>query len=367
VRSRRSSVVDRGFGERPVENDMNEATRVGPSQRHAAGFMLGISLAIAALAFPSQVLAQAGPPKELASELATIPPNKDTDLKFYQADGAILQGSGALEHMTSDANLVVWVAGNQFFAMDEVIGAFQKAYPGVTVGLMTLPPGLILSAIQRGGWIYNGKEYRCAPDIYASVNKGHLRQLKATGLMRNYEIYMHNELQVMVAKGNPKAIAGIDDLVRSDVRTSLPNPVNEGIMQFYARGVLERHGIWPKIANGQECVSCQTTERNWFTAVHHRETPERIRDDKSDAGIVWKTEVMEALRPGAPIEGVELPASDSLRDEVSYAVGALENARHRENADHYLAFLATPAAQDAYASFGFVKAQPNELSLKPID
>lgn len=61
----------------------------------------------------------------------------------------------------------------------------------------------------------------------------------------------HDELQMMVTKGNPKAIAGIDDLVRSDVRTSLPNPVNEGIMQFYACGVLERHGIWPKIATGR--------------------------------------------------------------------------------------------------------------------
>ena len=142
---------------------MIEAATVGRSQCRATGFMLGITLAIAALAFPSQVLAQAGPPKESATELATIPPNKDTDLKFYQADGGILQGAGALDHMTSDADLVVWVAGNQFFAMDEVIGAFQKAYPGVTVGLITLPPGLILSAIQHGDWIYDGKAYRCAP------------------------------------------------------------------------------------------------------------------------------------------------------------------------------------------------------------
>ena len=88
--------------------------------------------------------------------------------------------------MTSDADLVLWVAGNQFFAMDEVVGAFQKTHPGVTVGLITLPPGLILSAIQDGGWIYNGKEYRCAPDVYASVNLGHLRQLKAAGLMSQY-------------------------------------------------------------------------------------------------------------------------------------------------------------------------------------
>jgi ABC-type molybdate transport system substrate-binding protein len=269
--------------------------------------------------------------------------------------------------MTSDAGLVLWVAGNQFFAMDEVIGAFQKARPGVTVGLITLPPGLILSAIQGGGWIYNGREYRGTPDIYASVNLGHLRQLKAAGLMSQYAIYMHNELQIMVARGNPKKIAGVEDLVRSDVRTSLPNPVNEGIMQFYARKVLERHGLWTAIANGRECVSCQTTERNWFTAIHHRETPERIRDGKSDAGIVWKTEVMEALRQGAQVDAVELPAADSRRDEVAYAVGALDDSRHHENSQAYIAFLASAGAQEAYAKFGFVKARPDELVPKPID
>jgi ABC-type molybdate transport system substrate-binding protein len=331
--------------------------------RSVLTILSGIVLATAIFTFQSAAFAQAEPPKELA----VIPPNKDTDLKFYRADATIQTGVEALEHMISDADLVLWVAGNQFFAMDEVVGAFQKTHPGMTVGLITLPPGLILSAIQNGGWTYNGKEYRCAPDVYASVNLGHLRQLKSAGLMSNYAIYMHNELQIMVAKGNPKKIVGIDDLVRPDVRTSLPNPVNEGIMQFYARKVLERHGLWSQIANGKECVSCQTTERNWFTAVHHRETPERIRDGKSDAGIVWKTEVMEALRHGAQVEAVELPAADSLRDEVSYAVGTLQNSRHRQNAESYLAFLATNAAQDAYEKFGFVRAQPDELALKPID
>jgi hypothetical protein len=138
----------------------------------------GIVLAAAIPGFQPAAFAQATPPKELAG----IPPNKDTDLKFYLADGTIQEGVDALEHMTSEADLVLWVAGNQFFAMDEVVGAFRKSHPGMTVGLITLPPGLILSAIQNGGWTYNGKEYRCAPDVYASVNLGHLRQLKAAGL-----------------------------------------------------------------------------------------------------------------------------------------------------------------------------------------
>lgn len=336
---------------------------VAPKEAIIRLILMGIVLASAVLAFQPCALAQAQPSRELA----VIPPDKDTDLKFYSADGGIQKGVEALEHMTSDAGLVLWVAGNQFFAMDEVIGIFQKAHPGVSVGLITLPPGLILSAIQGGGWTYNGKAYRGTPDVYASVNLGHLKQLKADGLMRSYETYMHNELQLMVARGNPKRIAAIEDLVRPDVRTSLPNPVNEGIMQFYARKVLERHGLWPQIANGRECVSCQTTERNWFTAVHHRETPECIGDNKSDAGIVWKTEVMEALRQGAKVEAVELPVADSLRNEVSYTIGPMENAKHKENAEAYLAFLATAAAQGAYAKFGFVKARPDELMLGPID
>ena len=299
-------------------------------------------------------------------KFVAIPPNKDNDLKLYLGEGRIVTGSQALERMQADADVILWLAGNQFFAMDDVIGAFQKTHPGTKVGLITLPPGLLLTAIQNGGLTYSGREFPGTPDIYASVNLGHLKQLKTSGLMETFGIYMHNELQIMVAKGNPKKILGMKDLGRSDVRTSMPNPINEGIMQFYARKVLERHGIWETIANGKECFSCQTTERNWFTAVHHRETPERIRDNKSDAGIVWKTEVLEALREGAQVDAVELIPQDSLRDEVSYAIGTLTNSRRKAAAERYLAFLATDAAQQTYAKFGFVKASAEELRLRPI-
>lgn len=300
-----------------------------------------------------------------SSKLMAIPPDKDTDIKFYTADGSILTGAEALARMPG-AGLTLWVAGNQFFAMDEVIGSFQRGEPGLSVGLITLPPGLILSAILAGGWVYKGSEYAATPDIYASVNPGPLQRLKAASLMSEYAVYMHNELQIMVAKDNPKNIRGIDDLVRAEVRTSMPNPVNEGIMQFYARKVLEQHGIWQKLSDGKECVACQTTANNYFTAVHHRETPMRILLGKSDAGIVWKTEVLEAQRHGASVDGVALPASDSLHDDVSYAIGALTNSPHKEAAKRYLAFIASPAGQTAYAKFGFVNATEDELRLKPI-
>ena len=322
-----------------------------------------VCLVLLIVAFAASV----GPaPAQDKRAFAVIPADKDQDLKFYAGSGAVTMGPAALARAQADADLILWLAGNQFFAMDEVVAAFQGAHPGLKIALVTLPPGLILEAIKKGGWRYGGADFPGLPDVYASVNLGHLKELKAVGLMQSYMTYMHNELQIMVAKGNPKRIRGIGDLGRSDVRTSLPNPVNEGIMQFYARKVLERHGLWQELSGGKECASCQTSERNWFTAVHHRETPERIRSGQSDAGIVWKTEGLEAVREGAPVEAVDLPGEDSLRDEVAYAIGPLTNSGRAANAAAYLAFLRTEVGQAAYAKFGFVRATSEELVLRPL-
>lgn len=303
---------------------------------------------------------------QAAVKTPAIPAGKDNDLKFYAVNGTIAKGHAAMEQMPR-ADVVLWLAGNQFFAMDDVIAAFRKKNANTTVGLITLPPGLLLQAIKAGGWTYGGKEYRGLPDIYASVNLGHIKDLAKNGFMDSYMIYMHNELQIMVAKGNPKKITAIKDLVRPEVRTSMPNPVNEGIMQFYARRVLERHGIWQQISGGKECFSCQATGNNWFTSVHHRETPDRIKANTADAGIVWKTEVLQARRTGADIDAIELPPEDSLRNEVSFVIGVLKNTSHRAGAEAAMTFLRSSDGQDIYAKYGFVKANAEELKMRPAN
>lgn len=310
--------------------------------------------------------AMGGPAKATAPALARIPPNKDTDLKLYYADGRLVKGAEALGRMQEDAGLILWLAGNQFFAMDDVVHAFQASNPGIDVGLITLPPGLLAAAIESGGWTYGGRSFPGRPDVFASVNLGHLAKLKKAGLMSDYSVYMHNEMVLMVARGNPKGIKGIEDLANPAIRTSMPNPVNEGIMQFYGRKVLERHGLWPHISAGKECFSCQVTPSSWFTAVHHRETPDRILAGTSDTGIVWLTETIAAQHDGKAVEAVRLPPADSLRDEVAYAIGALTGSPRSPAAARYLAFLATPQAQAVYAKYGFVNAAPEELALRPI-
>lgn len=329
----------------------------------AGWFSRMLLAAISLLAMATLVPAQTTPPNSAPA----IPKGKETDVKFYPPNGGKpVVGGYAFEQM-SKAGLILWLAGNQFFAMDDVVGAYQKQHPGTGVGLITLPPGLLLQAVKAGGWTYADKDYRGLPDVYASVNLGHLKQLKASGMMDSYSIYMHNELQIMVAKGNPKKITGVQDLARADVRTSMPNPINEGIMQFYIRKVLERHGLWQTISGGKQCVHCQVTPNSWFTAVHHRETPDRILANQSDAGMVWKTEVLAAERGGAKIDAVALPDEDSLRREVSYVIGRLKAAPHAAAGQAFLEFLSSPECQQAYSKYGFVNASADELKPKPIE
>jgi ABC-type Fe3+ transport system substrate-binding protein len=82
--------------------------------------------------------------------------------------------------------------------------------------------------------------------------------------------------------------------------------------------------------------------------------------------MVWKTEVLAALGRGAQVEAVALPDEDSLRTEVSYAIGTLTSSKHGQAAEAFLSFLRSDEGQDAYAKFGFVRASDAELQLRPI-
>lgn len=316
----------------------------------------------------SQVCAdETSQPTASAPAYEIVPPNKDNDLRIFYADGKIVKGTPALEKMNSEAQLTMWLAGNQFFAMEDVIHAFQKAHPEVgNVAVVTLPPGIILNAINKGGWSYEGKNYTMQPDIYASVSLGHLNTLKSKGTMDKYLIYTHNALELMVAKGNPKKIKGIDDLGRDDLKIMLPNPITEGIMKFYAKKVLQNHNLWDKLSGGKECKSCDPTPNVHFTSVHHREIPDGLKAGTVDVGIVWATETKNALNEGHAIDTVTLPPEDSLVNEVSYAIGTLTTSKHKEAASKYLEFLKSDKGQETYAKFGFIKATKADLESKPI-
>lgn len=287
------------------------------------------------------------------------------DYRTFHSNGKIDYGQIGDSYK---ADLVMYLAGNQFMAMEEVIKDFQKKNPDIsTIYVETIPPGQILKGqILKQGMI-NGQKTAQNPDLYASVNLGHLKKIKAKGNMNDYIIYTHNKLELMVAKGNPKGIHGPKDLGRDDLVQSHPNPLTEGIFKFYGSQMLKDLGLYDKVTGGKKCKGCWAVDgKTYFTSRHHRETPHRIENGKADVGIVWTTEVKHAHKEGRQIDGVSIPAPYNMGHKVGYAMGALKTGRNSYNAMRYLAYLGTDEAQAIYASYGFVKASAEDLKLKPI-
>lgn len=266
------------------------------------------------------------------------------------------------------AELVMYLAGNQFMVMKELIQDFQGRNPDIkSIYVETIPPGQILKGqILKQGKI-NGQNTARNPDLFASVNYGHMKVLKKKKMMDTAIIYIHNKLELMVAKGNPKGIKGPEDLGRDDLVQSHPNPLTEGIFKFYGSEMLTMLGLHQKVTGGAKCKSCWAVPgKTWFTSRHHRETPQRIENKQADVGIVWTTEVVHAKKGNRGVEGVAIRAPYNLSHKVGYALGILKTGRNQENAQRFLAYLATDNAQSIYQKYGFVRASKEELQPRPI-
>ena len=285
------------------------------------------------------------------------------DYRTFHVGGEVEYG--AIENSYT-ADLVMYLAGNQFMVMQELISDFQTKNPDIeSVYVETIPPGQILKGqLMKQGEI-DGKPTAMNPDIFASVNIGHLKKLHGKELMNEYMIYIHNKLELMVAEGNPKEINGPEDLARDDLVQSHPNPLTEGIFKFYGSEMLKDLGIYEKVTANAECKACWAIEgKTWFTARHHRETPDRIEKSEADVGIVWTTEVVHAKAEGRPIDGVAIAAPLNKQGKVNYAIGIMTNGRNADNAARYMAYLGTDAAQSIYEKYGFVRATTEELQPK---
>jgi molybdate transport system substrate-binding protein len=261
-----------------------------------------------------------------------------------------------LHHLeiANEADLVLFMAGNQFMVMKEIISAFKGEYPDIEkIFYETLPPGLELKQILAGGAVFRGGIIDVQPDIYSSVNEKAMKILEETGhiLKKDYHLYLHNRLTLMVPKNNPAGIKSVADLGRDSIRVSQPDPANEDI----AFHIIEMY----RQAGGDELVHRIMEKKRAegtaiFTIVHHRETPLRILKQTADAGPVWLTEAVYAKAAGLSIDVVEPGEKLDQRNEINYYICKLQEAPHPENADKFIEFITSSTAGSIYQKYGFM-------------
>lgn len=252
------------------------------------------------------------------------------------------------------ADLILFVAGNQFMVMEELLDAFQTQFPDIKkIFYETLPPGLELKQILAGGAKFRDQLIDIRPDIYASVSEAAMKRLVKEAFIgsEDYFLYLHNRIVLMVPEGNPAQVTSVGDLARGDVRISQPNPEYEDI----AFHIMEMY----REAGGESLVSRIMEEKRAegttiLTVVHHRETPLRIAKGTVDVGPVWATEVSHARESGFAVAMIEPGAQLDQREKINYYICRLRNTTNPENAQRFADFIRSPVAQSIYESYGFL-------------
>lgn len=250
----------------------------------------------------------------------------------------------------SGALLVLFVGGNQFFVLPELIAGFEKLHPELRGHIFyeTLPPGILRKQMANDNTLTLGNfTLQVQPDVYEAGARV-LDQMAVDKSVERSVHYATNTLEIMVPSGARSQVKSLHDLGADRIRLSMPNPEWEGVSRQIADSLKKAGGddLYSKVY--KQKVRSGTT---YLTHIHHRETPMRILSGESDAGVTWASEVRFQESIGNPISGVQIPAAQNIT--ATYAAGVLRDAPHRDAASAWVEYLQSQEAQTTYAKFGF--------------
>jgi molybdate transport system substrate-binding protein len=171
-------------------------------------------------------------------------------------------------------------------------------------------------------------------DVFASADEANMQKIVDAMLTDGTPtVFATNRLAIAVASGNPKKIASLADLARSDVLLVLAAPtVPAG---KYALDALSKAGVTVRPASQE---------------VDVRAVLNKVSLGEADAGIVYVTDVMSAA---GRVTGVNIP--DQQQVVGRYPVAVVKDSRNTALAHRFVDYLVSPAGQSTLAEFGFSK------------
>ncbi len=250
-----------------------------------------------------------------------------------------------------DPKLSLFVGGNYFFAMAQLVEGFEKLHPDYKGRIYweTIPPGLLVKQIQAGGTITVGNmTWTVKPDAYfAGYMK--VKQYVADGMLEAPAVpYVTNTLTIMLPKDNPAHVASLADLGKPGIKLVMPNPAYEGIGRQIKASLAKAGGddlvkavYETKVADGSATL----------THIHHRQSPLYLMQGRAQAGVTWQSEAMFQEKAGNPIAHVEIP--EAQNSTAIYAGAVVKGAPHPEAARLWIDYIRSPDGLKVFESYGF--------------
>jgi molybdate transport system substrate-binding protein len=220
--------------------------------------------------------------------------------------------------------VTVFAAASLTEAFTDIGTALGAGDPSLSVRYSFAGSGALVTQVEQG-----------APaDVVATADTTSMARLVAAGLVETPTTFARNQLQILVAPGNPLGIASLADLARPDLKVVLGDetvPAGK-----YAAQVLQAAGV---------TVAPVSKEADVKAAVA------KVTLGEADATIVYVTDVAAA---GAKGQGVAIPDGQNVVAE--YPIAVVKATGNHAGAVAFVDAVVHGSGQDALRQRGFLPA-----------
>lgn len=225
--------------------------------------------------------------------------------------------------------ITVSAAASLTDAFKELAPKFEASKPGATVRFNFAASGVLLQQITQGAPV----------DVFASadqetMNRGVEQKLIDTDTRRNFAT---NSLVLIEPARDGVGIKTLQDLNGPAVKKIAVGKVATVPVGRYTKQALDAASLWT------------TLEPKFVQADSVRQVLDYVGRGEVEAGFVYRTDA------AVMADKVKIVLSPEGNTPVSYPVAVVADSKQKAVAKDFVSFLATDAAQQVLAKYGFGK------------
>jgi sulfate transport system substrate-binding protein len=232
---------------------------------------------------------------------------------------------------------------------DEVIPGFERTAAGKGVSFAhSYGASGDQSRAVEGGLTADVVTFSLEPDMTRLVKDGLVAPDWASNAHRG--LVSRSVVALIVRKSNPKDIHTWDDLLRPGIKVLTPNPFTSGAAKW---NMLAGYGA--KSGGGEDPQAGLAYLRELITkhvTTQDKSGREALQDFTSGNGdvlISYENEAITAQKKGQSVDYV-IPDRTIL---IENPIAVVAKSKHPEQAQAFLAYALSPAAQQKFANWGY--------------
>jgi len=167
-------------------------------------------------------------------------------------------------------------------------------------------------------------------DVFASADIANMDKVKV--LVNTPQNFASNLLAIVVEKGNPKDVKGLEDLANPDLKVVLA--AEEVPAGKYAKQVLDKAGVSVAPVSREDNVKAVVT---------------KVSLGEADAGIVYVTDVTAG---GDKVEGVDIPEGQNVT--ATYPIATVKASKAQDKAQAFMDLVLSAEGQQVLKEYGFL-------------